>query len=358
MFSPSKHKPQAPNGRASVVNPVNRFEKMHIDINESFAEFGTPASVRTEYYIDNSKEILAKNDSPDVTFTYSINPYRGCEHGCIYCYARPTHEYFGLSSGLDFETKIFVKKTAPELLRKRFSSKKWIPQFIAFSGNTDCYQPIERQLKITRECLKVFLERRNPVGLITKNALILRDIDLLQELSKWNLVCVTISITTLNPELSRRMEPRASSPQKRLDTLKKLAQAGIPIIVSVAPIIPGLTEHELPKILKAAADCGVKNAAYIMLRLPYSVKELMQTWLKANYPNQENRTLNAIKTTRNGTLNNHQFGMRMSGEGPRAETIKQMFRLSCQRYGLSIEPLEVETQHFRRLQSGQLTLEF
>ncbi|MFQ6114624.1 MAG: PA0069 family radical SAM protein, partial [bacterium] len=241
-------------GRGATINPENRFERLKVEIEPQWLEYEEDRKISTEYFIDHSQEILAKNDSPDVSFTYSINPYRGCEHGCIYCYARPTHEYFGLSAGLDFETKIMVKRDAAELLARKFRSPHWVPQVVVMSGNTDCYQPIEKELQITRLCLEVFLKFRNPVGVVTKNALVLRDLDLLQELTKFSCVRATLSITTLNHELARKMEPRTSPPAKRLQALEKLAAAGIPTVVNIAPLIPGLTEHEVPEILKEAAS--------------------------------------------------------------------------------------------------------
>ena len=263
LFTPPR---QIIKGRAASHNPINRFEPLLLESDPEWLELEPEREIRTQFFKDHTREILAKNDSPDIAFTYSLNPYRGCEHGCIYCYARPTHEYFGLSSGVDFETKIMVKPDAPKLLEKKFKSRSWVPQVIAFSGNTDCYQPAEKKLKLTRKCLEVCLKFRNPVGIITKNSLILRDLDILQELAKFDLVATTLSVTTLDNALSRKMEPRTSAPLKRLDTLEKLVEAGIPTGVNVAPVIPGLTDHEMPEILKEASRRGVKSAAYIFMR--------------------------------------------------------------------------------------------
>ncbi len=334
--------------RGSGVNTKNRFEQLDIDYDLStFDEYfdSDPELVRikTKFYNDNSKSILAKNDSPDLGFDYSINPYRGCEHGCIYCYARPTHEYLGFSAGLDFETKIMVKRDAPKLLEVAFRKKSWVPQTIMFSGNTDCYQPIERKLGITRECLKVFLNFRNPVGVITKNALIQRDIDILSELAKLNLVNVVISITTLKRELSRKMEPRTSVPAKRLDTVYKLSSAGIPVGVNAAPIIPGLNDEEIPAILKAAAECGAKSAGKVMVRLPHSVKELFDEWLRRVYPEKASKIINRIKDIRRGEMSSPQFGTRMRGEGEYAQHIHNLFKTCCLRYGLN-----KDIQHTRK----------
>lgn len=359
MFEHEQKSVQKPaKGRGSTFNPVNRFEKLDIEIDGDFIEQEGERPVATEFYVDKTRQILAKNDSPDVSFDYSINPYRGCEHGCIYCYARPTHEYFGLSAGLDFETRILVKKDAPKLLAEALGAKSWAPQLVAMSGNTDCYQPVERELALTRKCLQVFLDFRNPVGIITKNALVLRDLDVLRELALHNLVAVTISVTTLDNLLARKMEPRTSAPAKRLQALEKLAAAGIPTNVNVAPVIPGLTDHEMPAILKAAADRGVKRAAYILLRLPHSVKELVQSWLKAHYPERESRVINAVRGTRAGHLNDPCFSSRMSGVGVRAETIRRMFEVSCEKYGLNTAKFELATDRFRRIAGGQQELDF
>lgn len=334
-------------GRGSNYNPKNRFEKFKIEADLGWLE-KSDQKIKTEYFIDNTREILARNDSPDIPFTFSINPYRGCEHGCIYCYARPTHEYFGLSAGLDFETKIMVKRDAAQLLEQKFRSRTWVPQVVAFSGNTDCYQPIEKTLQITRKCLKVFLKFRNPVSIITKNALILRDLDILQELAKYNLVCTTISVTTLDNILARRMEPRTSAPLKRLEVLEQLVSAGIPTNVNVAPVIPGLTDHEMPAILQEASRRGVKNAAFILLRLPHSVKELVQNWLRQHYPDREHKVLSSVKETRAGRLNDPCFGTRLIGKGQRAEAIEQIFKMSCKKYRLNQEKIQLTTKHFRR----------
>jgi len=326
--------------RGSGVNTKNRFEQLDIDydlstFDEYFDQDLELVRIKTKFYNDNTKSILAKNDSPDLGFDYSINPYRGCEHGCIYCYARPTHEYLGFSAGLDFETKIMVKRDAAKLLEEAFRKKSWVPQSIMFSGNTDCYQPIERKLEITRECLKIFLEFRNPVGVITKNALIQRDIDILSELAKLKLVNAVISITTLKRELSRKMEPRTSVPAKRLETIEMLASAGIPVGVNVAPIIPGLNDEEIPAILKAAAERGAKTAGRVMVRLPYSVKALFDEWLKRVYPEKASKIINRIKDIRGGELSNAEFGTRMRGEGEYALHIHSLFKTCCNKYGLN-----------------------
>lgn len=349
-------------GRAAGFDPPSRFEKLYVDYNpEDIAEYfdiDLERKIPTTFYIDTSKSILAKNDSPDLFFDYSINPYRGCEHGCIYCYARPSHEYLGFSSGIDFETKIMVKMDASELLGKTFRDKKWKPQIIVLSGNTDCYQPAEKKLQLTRKCLEVFLKYKNPVGIITKNALIQRDIDILKELASLNLAAVTISITSLNQELTKKMEPRTSAPYKRLETIEALANAGIPVGVNVAPVIPGLTDEEIPKILKAASERGAISAAMIMLRLPFAVKDLFIEWLKRNYPEKVSRVLNRIRDTRGGKLNEAEFGKRMSGEGEIAESIRQLFDASCRKYGLNKERNKLSTTLFSRGDEIQTEMEF
>lgn len=340
-------------GRGAAFNPQNRFEKLQIEPDPEIYDADPNPKFKTEYYLDNTKEILAKNNSPDISFTYSINPYRGCEHGCLYCYARPTHEFFGLSAGLDFETKILVKQQAAQLLERKFRSRRWQPQVIAFSGNTDCYQPIEKQFGITRKCLEVFLKYRNPLGIITKNALILRDLDLLQALARKKLVAVTLSVTTLDNKLCRKMEPRTSSPFRRLDALEKLVAAGIPTGVNVAPIVPGLNDHEISQIIAEAAARGVRSAGYILMRLPYSVKEIFFSWLRQHYPDREKKVLNAVRDTRSGQLNDPCFGSRMRGEGRRADAIERLFRLSCQKYCMNVEETGLSTAHFRNRQFRQ-----
>src|SRR5437764_10647289 len=268
-------------GRGASWSPANRFERLHVDLTDpDVVDVGceieeTPRRL-TQYFRDGTRTIITRNTSPDVGFETSLNPYRGCEHGCIYCYARPTHEYFGFSAGLDFETKIFVKEDAPQLLREELYSPKWQPSTISISGVTDCYQPIERQLQITRKCLEVLAQFRNPVGIVTKNHLVTRDIDLLAQLASHGAAVVMLSVTTLDADLARKMEPRTSSPKRRLAAIEALAQANIPVGVMLAPIIPGLTDHEMHSILKAAADAGAKFAGYVPVRLPFAVKEIFQ----------------------------------------------------------------------------------
>jgi len=331
-------------GRGALENPTGRFEKIEV---VSDPEWALPDGVPTVFLKDNTQEIVATNDSPDVGFDASVNPYRGCEHGCIYCFARPTHEYLGMSCGLDFESKILVKMEAPALLRKKLSSKSWKPQVVLMSGVTDCYQPIERKLKLTRQCLEVLAEFRNPVGIITKNHLITRDMDVLQELARFKGVRVIISLTTLDESLRHVMEPRASTPQLRLEAIQKLSAAGVPVGVMMGPIIPGLTDHEIDAVLKNAAAAGAKFAHYTVLRLPYGVKDLFQTWLQTHYPDRKNKVLNHLRDMRDGKLNNPEFGRRMRGEGEYAEVISQLFTLSKKRHGLDKSDVSLSIKSFR-----------
>ncbi len=348
--------PESIKGRGAAFNPPNRFEQVHLEPLDIEVLDDEHRPVPTTFFKDSSKTILAKNDSPDLPFTYSINPYRGCEHGCIYCYARPSHEYLGFSAGIDFETKIMVKLDAPELLEETFKKRSWKPQMISFSSNTDCYQPVERKLQLTRRCLEVFLKYGNPVGLITKNALIQRDIDIIKELASLNLVFVIVSITSLDVKLIQQMEPRTSIPSKRLETIQALASKGIPVCVNIAPIIPGLTDEEVPSILKASAECGAKFAGYTIVRLSGAIRPLFLDWLTREMPDRAGKIINRIKDTRNGELNDTRWGKRMSGEGEIAKTINQLFKLHCKKYGLNKERFEFSTDHFRREIRGQIEM--
>lgn len=341
-------------GRGAGFNPLNRFEEIAFEIAEE--EISNLEKPRTHFYKDNPKSILTYNDSPDTGFEVGINPYRGCEHGCIYCYARPTHEFLGLSAGLDFETQIFVKENAPNLLRKELGKKNWKPQTVAISGNTDCYQPAEKHFKLTRKCLEVLLEFRNPVGIITKNHLITRDTDLLKEFSTFNGSLAVISVTTLDPELAGLMEPRTSRPYLRLKAIEELTESGIPVMVLVAPVIPGLTDHEIPEIIRSTADAGAIRAAYVMLRLPYAVSDLFIEWIEEHYPNRKNKILNRIKSVRKGKLNSAEFGKRMTGEGIFAEQVKDIFNMSCKKFGFSNKRILLSTDHFRNPDDKQQKL--
>lgn len=337
-------------GRGTNLNPDNRFENIKLEILDEYLEEMKDEEVRpvTQFINDHTKSILSKNDSPDLSFMYSINPYRGCEHGCIYCYARPTHEYLGFSSGLDFETKIMIKKNAPALLEKELTKKSYQPQVIILSGNTDCYQPAERKLEITRELLKVFLKFKNPAAIITKNSLVERDLDILKDMNKLNLIGVTISIPTLDKKIAQVMEPRTATPSRRLQTVENLSNAGIYVNVNVAPVVPGLTDDTIPIVLKSVADAGAKSAARIILRLPWQNKELFVNWVNKNFPERANKILNRVKSLRDGELYNSDWGKRMSGEGEWADTVRQIFRINCQKYGLNKERNILRTDLFER----------
>jgi DNA repair photolyase len=330
-------------GRGASWSPANRFEKLHIDQNDLDVvdvALGTEERPRreTQYFRDGTKSVITRNNSPDVGFEASLNPYRGCEHGCIYCYARPTHEYLGLSAGLDFETKIMVKTNAPELLRAELESPRWNPQTLVMSGVTDPYQPIERKLCITRGCLEVLAKFRNPVAIITKNRLVTRDVDLLRNLAAHDAVAVNISVTSLDSNLQRVLEPRTSSPQARLDAIRQLRSAGIPTGVMVAPIIPGLTDHEVPKVLDACAKAGAQFAGYRIVRLPWAVAPLFEHWLEEHFPERKAKVLGRIRDLRNNRLNNSQWHTRMTGEGIFAEQIASMFAVSCRRNRMCAHP--------------------
>jgi len=348
-------------GRGAGLNPPNRFEELFVDyysedVLQYFDLDQAERKIPTEFYLDNSKSILAKNDSPDLGFNYSINPYRGCEHGCIYCYARPSHEFLGFSSGLDFETKIMVKMDAPLLLEKTFRDKKWKPQVICFSGNTDCYQPAEKTLGLTRKCLQVFLNYRNPVSIITKNALIQRDIDILIQLSELQLVEVVISITTMRSDLARKMEPRTSPPYRRLETIELLAQSGIPTGVNVAPVIPGLTDVEIPAILKETSSRGAGFAAMTLLRLPLAVKDLFVDWLRRMYPERESKIINRLKAVRQGNLSDSKFWTRLTGTGEVASAIHQLFYANLKKYEFNKMPRNLRTDLFSHDGNSQARL--
>jgi DNA repair photolyase len=349
-------KDSAPRGRGAVFNPASRFETISLERDLDWDPEDN-AAVRTQFLRDVSRTIITHNNSPDIPFKASINPYRGCEHGCAYCYARPTHEYLGFSAGLDFESKIMVKENAPELLRKELSSPKWKPQELAMSGVTDCYQPIERKLQITRRCLAVLAEFRNPVSIITKNALVTRDLDYLRELAAHRAVHVNISITTLDSELARKLEPRAASPQGRLAAMETLAKAGVPVGVLVAPAIPAINDHEIPSVLAAAKAAGASWGYTEVLRLPLTVAPVFQEWLERNFPERKDKVLGRIRAIRGGKLNDPRFGSRMRGEGIFADQISQMFHVACRKVGLPEDGPALSTAAFRRPEGKQLRLE-
>lgn len=337
-------------GNRFVTRSSERFD----DGWESFTEEPDP---RTRIVEDTSRSAFATNNSPDIPFTHSINPYRGCEHGCAYCYARPTHEYFGFNAGLDFESVIVVKRQAAALAREAMMKRSWKPTTVSISGVTDPYQPLEKKLRITRSILEVMLEFRNPLGIVTKNALVCRDLDLLAELAEQQCVMVFLSVTTLDRDLARRMEPRTSSPALRLKAIERLASAGIPVGAMVAPIIPGLNEHEVPAILEAVAEAGATRAAHVILRLPHAVRPIFLDWLDREEPGRSAKVRHALLEMKGGKLNNTEFGSRMSGEGARAAAIKRLFSMTAKRLGLNREGSPVTTANFRRPpEGGQIDL--
>jgi DNA repair photolyase len=333
-------------GRGAADNPPNRFELIRYEPLEDGDADERPAPA-TQFFRDATASIIAANDSPDVPFSASINVYRGCEHGCVYCYARPYHEYLGFSIGLDFETKIMVKEDAPALLRKELNAKKWQPQILGMSGVTDCYQPIERRLQLTRRCLEVLADFRNPVGIITKNRLVTRDIDVLQKLTARRAAAVAIAVTSLDAELARVMEPRATAPAGRLAAIRELTDAGIPTAVLVAPVVPGLTDHEMPAILAAARAAGATHANYTMLRLPHGLPALFESWLEQHFPEKKDKVLSRIRALRGGELNDPRFGSRMKGEGAIADAVRQMFKVTCKKLAFPGKAT-LSTQAFRR----------
>ncbi len=350
-------------GRGTVENPPNRFERLSVESDDgAWEEIARtdpdfePRRVRTEFLRDDTRSIITSNASPDIGFSHSLNPYRGCEHGCAYCYARPYHEYLGYSSGIDFESRILVKERAPELLEEELAKKSWRPVPLACSGVTDCYQPVERKLEITRRCLAVLADFRQPVGIVTKNALVTRDLDLLAELVAHGAVKVVLSLTTLDAELASALEPRASRPAARLAAMKALSDAGVPVGVSVAPIIPGLNDHEIPALMEAAAAHGAVSAFGTILRLPYAVKEVFAAWLDRFEPGRKELILNRIREMRGGRLNDTDYGNRMTGTGPLAEQIARLVQISKRRAGLDRPRAPLSAAAFRRRTPGQMEL--
>lgn len=327
----------------SRIDPPNRFERAHVEadldqVDADAVTAGDQPKRRIEYLEDDSRSIVTENNSPDIPFRYSLNPYRGCIHACAYCYARPSHEYLGFNAGLDFETRIVVKQNAPQLFREFLARPNWRVEPITFSGITDCYQPAERQFQLTRRCLEVALECRQPVSVITKNALVLRDLDLLQPLADQNLVHVFVSITTLSPELARDMEPRTSTPEARLRIVETLSGAGVPVGVMVAPTIPGLNDSEIPAILESAHKAGAGTAGYVLLRLPLTVEPVFIEWLERTQPLAAERVLGRLREARGGKVNESGWGQRMTGSGALADNVRTLFRLFRRKYGLD-QPL-------------------
>ena len=343
--------PAPPRGRAASGNPASRFHRIEIELDGP-----GPEKVATEYLSDDTRTIIARNDSPDVPFDASINPYRGCEHGCVYCYARPTHEYLGFSAGLDFETRILVKEEAPALLERELARPSWRPRVLGLSGVTDPYQPIERKLGLTRGCLEVLAACRNPVSVVTKNHLVTRDADLLGRLARHRAASVLLSVTTLDAELARRMEPRTSHPRKRLEAVAELNRAGVPAGVLIAPVLPGLTDHEIPALVEAAAEAGAVAVGCMVLRLPGAVAGLLESWLETYYPDRRGKVLSRIRSLRGGRLNDSRYGVRFRGEGPFAEQIRSLWTSSCRRHGMPRRTPELSAAAFRRPGGQQLGL--
>jgi DNA repair photolyase len=337
-------------GRGALSNPAGRYEKRRIEppdeAPEPWAEEEPPHPLTT-VTPEKARHIITSNDSPDIPFDRSINPYRGCEHGCVYCFARPSHAYLGLSPGLDFETRLFSKPEAPRLLRDELSKPGYRPEVIALGANTDPYQPIERRLGITRGILEVLAEFRHPVSIVTKSDLVRRDLDLLAPMARQRLACVLVSVTTLDRKLARRMEPRAPVPERRLAALRALSEAGVPVGVLASPMIPGLTENELEAILQAAAEAGARSAGYILLRLPHELKDLFREWLAEHEPRKAPRVLWLLEEMRGGKLYDSAFGSRMRGQGPLADLLRKRYEVACRRLGLNRRPEPLDRSQFR-----------
>ena len=340
---------QVHRGRGAIINPQNKFKRVETGrFHQEGIDDYEVSSPRTTFYNEYPKSIISKNNSPDIPFNISVNPYQGCEHGCVYCYARESHQYWGYSAGLDFESKILVKHNAPELLERAFLSPKWKVEPIMFSGNTDCYQPAEKKYKITRNLLKVCLKFRNPVSIITKNSLILRDLDVLEELAAHGLVQVMISITTLNEELRRKLEPRTASAAKRLDVVKQLSQAKVPVGVMLAPVIPGLNLNEIPAIIERAAVAGAYDVNHTMLRLNGAIEEIFKNWLMAVYPQKAQKILSQVQSTHGGKVSDSRFMKRMLGEGKIAELASRMMQAAKARHFKKRVFPDFDNSKFRR----------
>ncbi|HET8918979.1 MAG TPA: PA0069 family radical SAM protein [Xanthobacteraceae bacterium] len=335
-------------GRGTASNTSGRYEPLaRVAFDDGWQGLEQLPPFKTTVTIDATRKIIARNDSPDLSFDRSINPYRGCEHGCIYCFARPTHAYLGLSPGLDFESKLFMKPNAPELLERELSAPDYSPKTIAIGTNTDPYQPIERRYQIMRRILEVLDRAGHPVGIVTKSALVLRDLDILTRMAKRDLVKVAISVTTLDPKLARVMEPRASTPPRRLGALRELVKAGVPASALVAPVIPAINDAEIERILEAIAETGVRHAGYVLLRLPLELKDLFREWLIENFPDRYRHVINLIRETRGGKDYDSSWGKRMTGSGPIAWMIGRRFEVACERLGFNLTSVKTTTEHFR-----------
>src|SRR6202167_4573221 len=346
-------------GRGAQSNNSGRFEaEARTGFDDGWQSLDELPPFKTTVAVDTARKVITRNDSPDIGFDRSINPYRGCEHGCVYCFARPPHAFLGLSPGLDFESKLFMKPDAPELLERELAAPNYVPKIIAIGTNTDPYQPIERQYKIMRGILEVLERAGHPVGIVTKSALVLRDLDILTRMAKRDLVKVAISVTTLDAKLARIMEPRAPSPARRLEALRQLVNAGIPTSTLVAPVIPAINDAELERILEAVASTGVRNAGYVLLRLPLEVRDLFREWLLVNFPDRHRHVFKLIQDMRGGKDYDSTFGTRMTGKGPIAWMIGRRFEGACERLGFNVKSAPITTEHFRPAQraSAQLDL--
>jgi DNA repair photolyase len=346
-------------GRGALSNPTGPYEPMaRIAFDDGWSSLEELPPFRTTVTADATRKIITRNDSPDIGFDRSINPYRGCEHGCVYCFARPTHAYLGLSAGLDFESRLFVKPEAAELLQRELAAPGYRPRVIAIGTNTDPYQPIERKYQVMRRILEVLDGAGHPVGIVTKSALVLRDLDILARMGERNLVKVALSVTTLDADLARRMEPRAATPMRRLETLRRLSAAGVPTSVMVAPVIPALNDMEIERILDSAHAAGVREAGYVLLRLPLELRDLFREWLKENYPHREEHVFRLIRDMRGGKDYASKWGERMKGTGPYAWMIGRRFEVACERLGLNRTKSKLTTAHFRHPSpdSAQLSL--
>lgn len=344
-------------GRGAQYNPKNRFLKgEYVQEHSEGIDDWEQENRKTEYIMDDSKTLVNTVTSPDVGMMYSANPYQGCEHGCIYCYARNSHEYWGYSAGVDFESRIVVKRNAPALLRKFFDNKNWVPATISLSGNTDCYQPIERKMRITRALLEICLEYRNPVGILSKNALVLRDLDIIQELSKLNLVRVFSSITSLDEDLRKVMEPRTASYRSRLKVVETLSKAGVPTGIMNAPLIPGLNDMHMHDVLKAASEAGAKWAGYTVVRLNGAIGGIFKDWLWKTFPDRAEKVWHQISECHEGNVNDSRWGNRIVGDGKFAELIKTQFQIYCKKFNLNETHMEMNTSDFRRPKVGQMRL--
>jgi DNA repair photolyase len=345
-------------GRGSLSNATGRYEPLaRVAFDDGWQGLEDLPPFKTTVTADTTRKIITRNDSPDISFDRSINPYRGCEHGCVYCFARPTHAYLGLSPGLDFESKLFMKPNAPELLERELSAPGYVPKVIAIGTNTDPYQPIERRYKIMRRILEVLDSAGHPVGIVTKSALVLRDLDILARMAKRDLVKVALSVTTLDAKLARTMEPRAATPPRRLDTLRQLVKAGVPATVMVAPVIPALNDDEIERILEAVAAAGVRHAGYVLLRLPLEVRDLFREWLMTNFPDRYRHVFKLIRDMRGGKDYDSTFGQRQTGTGPIAWMIGRRFEVACEKLGLNVAKHKITIEHFRPPRPGAKQLD-